>query len=42
MDYKDKIKLVRKEILRMSQEEFAKLLGVKQGYVSNLEQGRNG
>lgn len=42
MQYNDKIKHVRKDILRMSQEEFADLLGVTQSYVSSLEIGRSG
>lgn len=39
MQYNDKIKHIRKDILRMSQEEFADLLGVTQSYVSSLEIG---
>ena len=37
MKYNEKVFYVRTNLLRMSQSEFAKLLGMKQSSISNVE-----
>ena len=39
MEYKEKVVYVRKNLLHMSQSEFADLLGMVQGSISNVETG---
>ena len=39
MKYNEKVFYIRKNLLHMSQSEFAELLGMKQGSISNVETG---